>query len=67
MSATAVEALITLAVKYGPTAVEGIINLFKKQNSDGTFTLADVEAAFTSLKKYEGYGIPDKVPAGSPS
>lgn len=63
MGADTLTALINLAVKYGPTAVQAFIELFKK----GDPTITEVEAAFAGLRKYEDLGIPDKVPAGSPS
>jgi hypothetical protein len=63
MGADTITSLINLAVKYGPVAVQAFIELFKK----GEPTIAEVEAAFAGLRKYEDIGIPDQVPAGSPS
>lgn len=65
LSATTLEALVTLGAKYGPIAVQAIIDLFKKTDP----TIADVEAAFAQLKKYEDFGIPAVAPtaAASPS
>ena len=58
MTASTVTSLIDLAVKYGPTAVQAFINLFKK----GDPTIADVEAAFNGLKTYDSFGIPGVAP-----
>lgn len=51
--------LISILDKYGPDAVNGIIALFKKGS---TATVADVESAFSGLKPYASYGIPDIAP-----
>lgn len=58
MSPAAIEAIVILAVKYGPPAVDGIIALFKKKDA----TIEDVEAAFAPLKEYASYGIPELAP-----
>ncbi len=59
ISAATLATLVSLADKYGPVAVQGIINLFKKADP----TITDVEAAFAQLKPYSDFGIPDKAPA----
>jgi hypothetical protein len=58
MSAAAIEALVVLAAKYGPTAVTSIIALFKKTDP----ALEDVATAFEQLKTYESFGIPAVAP-----
>ena len=54
--------LVQALVKYGPEAVQAIINLLKKSNP----TVADVETLFAGLKPYSYYGIPDVVPTSPP-
>lgn len=65
LSATALESLITILAKYGPTAAQAVLDLFKKADP----TTADVDALFSQLKKYEDFGIPAVAPtaAASPS
>lgn len=62
MSAAAIEALVVLAVQYGVPFVQNIIATMKKQN----VTLDELDALFNSVKPYEAYGIPDKVPSQIP-
>jgi hypothetical protein len=51
-------AIVQIAAKYGPDAALGIARLFEKKD----VVLADVEQAFSALKPYSAYGIPDKIP-----
>lgn len=53
-----VQALISIAAKYGPETIDGILAILGK----GEVTVADVQAAFEPLKPYSAYGIPDKIP-----
>lgn len=52
------EAVLIYGVKYGIPAAQSIIALWKKDKP----TIEEIEALFSTLKKYEDYGIPDKVP-----
>lgn len=63
MDPVTITALVGLAVKYGPEAVEGIIDLYDKKTNP---TIAEVRAAFAKLKTYEEYGIPDVAPTVPP-
>ncbi len=50
-------------LKYGPIAGKAIIALFKKADP----TLDDADKVFDDLKSWDSFGIPDKVPEGSPT
>lgn len=60
---TAIELALKYGLKYGPTAAKLVVALFKKASP----TLDDVDKLFDDLKPYEELGIPDTVPAGSPT
>ena len=62
MTPTVLEALIILGAKYGPDLVLKITALFSKMANGGAVTAQEVEQAFSALKPYEAYGIPDVVP-----
>ena len=47
--------LLQFGLKYGPEAVQSISTLINNK----ALTIADVQAAFTGLKPYSAYGIPD--------
>ncbi len=53
MSAAAIEAIVILAAKYGPTFVTEIMALFKKQD----VTIDEIEKLFANVKPLSSYGI----------
>ncbi len=53
--------IISLAAKFGAPAALSLIDLYKKSH-DGGVTVDEVKAAFSALKTYEEYGIPDVAP-----
>ncbi len=58
MSEALILTLLQYGLKYGIPAVEQIITTLKKPDS----TLADVEAMFGAIKKYDEYEIPALIP-----
>jgi hypothetical protein len=54
--------LFNLLDKYGPDIASAVAELFKK----GEITIEEVMAIFAQVRTYESFGIPDKVPPGSP-
>ncbi len=57
-----IEALIQLAAQYGPAVVVGLMGLFKKADP----APADVVDLFNEVLPLSAFGLPTKVPAGSP-
>lgn len=55
MSPAAIEAIIILVAKYGPSVIESIKGLFNKE----AVTIDDVQAAFADLKEYDAFNIPN--------
>lgn len=54
--ATLIPLLLEAAVKYGPDFVNAIIKMLKLQQ----VSIVDVEAAFSPLKPYDSYNIPNQ-------
>lgn len=50
--------LVQAGLQYGPQLVLDIEKILSNPNA----TVADVAAAFSNLKPYEAYGIPDVAP-----
>jgi hypothetical protein len=55
--------LVQAGLQYGPQFVADIEKLLSNPNA----TVTDVVAAFSNLKPYSAYGIPDVAPTGTPA
>ena len=58
MPPTLIALLVQAGLQYGPQFVTDIIAILKNPNA----TVADVKAAFSNLKPYEAYNIPNVGP-----
>lgn len=55
--------LVQAGLQYGPEFVLSIEKILTNPNA----TVSDVAAAFSNLKPYSAYGIPDVAPVASPT